>query len=327
MEQTAILLLTANPDGTAYLRIDREIEAIKKSLRMPRQGFLFETKHSAKIPDLLNAVQLYKPQIVHFSGHGEGEAGLCFEDGQGKIQFVKAAALSDFFSLVAGHVRCVVLNACYSEGQAEVIAKHIDHVIGMSDSITDHAATVFSETFYGSIGNGESIESAYKFACVAIKLFNLKEEHVPKLIRRQQTPVRTAPTYEEFSSRTVFLAECSDDLTDEREQVKICLQQRNVEVLPEELYYFPKDDQALQQAVRDDLARSELYIQLLSNVQPKRPPGMSTPLLQHQLATETTLPRLQWRHPDTMPEAKLREQFGSEQISCGLEEFKQHLIK
>ena len=89
------------------------------------------------------------------------------------------------------------------------------------------------EAFYGSIGNGESIESAYKFACVAIKLFNLKEEHVPKLIRRQQTPVRTAPTYEEFSSRTVFLAECSDDLTDEREQVKICLQQRNVEVLPE----------------------------------------------------------------------------------------------
>nr|MDU9043548.1 hypothetical protein [Candidatus Electrothrix aestuarii] len=54
---------------------------------------------------------------------------------------------------------------------------------------------------------------------------------------------------------------------------------------------------------------------------------MSTPLLQHELVRETVLPCLHWRHPDTPLESELRERFGTEQISCGLEEFKQHVIR
>ncbi|MCI5163603.1 MAG: CHAT domain-containing protein [Candidatus Electrothrix sp. AX5] len=328
MEQTTILLLTANPDDTAYLRIDREIEAIDKGLRLAGQvdRFSFKASHAVKVPDLRRSMQRYRPKIVHFSGHGSGEQGLCFESDQGRTQFVQAEALSDFFHLFSSQVRCVVLNACYSEVQAEAIARHIDYVVGMSESITDQAAIAFSVAFYESLGNGESIESSYKFSCAEIALLNLKEEHIPKLIRREQAPILTAAKYEQFSNRTVFLAECSDDLCAEREQLKICLQQQNVQVLPEKLYFFP-DAQALQEAIRTDLARSELYIQLLSNVQPQRPPGMSTPLVQHQLVAETTLPTLQWRHTDTKFDDKLNEQFGTEQISCGLEEFKQHVVK
>ena len=328
MEQTAILLLTANPDDTTYLHIDREIKQIEQGLLLAQQRdrFVFTTSQAVTVPDLRRAMQQHRPQIVHFSGHGDGEAGLCFENAQGTVQLVQADALSGFFNLFSAQVECVVLNACYSQVQAEVIARHIDYVIGMSDSITDQAAIAFSVAFYESLGNGESIESAYKFACAELDLLNLQEEHIPQLIRRGQAPVPTAATYENFSNRTVFLAECSDDLCAEREQLKICLQQQNVQVLPEELYFFP-DAQALQEAIRKDLARSELYIQLLSNVQPARPPGMSTPLLQYELARETVLPGLHWRHPDRPLEPDLGEQFGTEQISCGLEEFKQHVIR
>ncbi|XCN72561.1 MAG: CHAT domain-containing protein [Candidatus Electrothrix aestuarii] len=242
MEQTVILLLTANPDDTSRLRIDREIRDIKEGLLRAnnRANFTFKSSQAVRVSDLRRAMQQYRPQIVHFSGHGEGADGLCFEDDQGRTQFVEAEALSAFFRLFSAQVQCVVLNACYSQVQAEAIARHIDFVIGMSDSISDKAAIAFSVAFYESLGNGESIESAYKFACTELNLLGLKEEQIPQLIRRGQAAIPTAATYEQFSNRTVFLAECSDDLHTEREQLKICLQQQNVRVLPEELYFFPR---------------------------------------------------------------------------------------
>ncbi|WPD20959.1 MAG: hypothetical protein SD837_12195 [Candidatus Electrothrix scaldis] len=52
MEQTAILLLAANPDDTARLRIGSEIEAIKESLRMTRPDFIVEVRHAATVDDV-----------------------------------------------------------------------------------------------------------------------------------------------------------------------------------------------------------------------------------------------------------------------------------
>ncbi len=72
----------------------------------------------------------YEPQIIHFSGHGSGEEGLVFADGTGQVKLVEGGALVGLFGLFAEHVKCVVLNACYSEVQARAIAKEIDYVIG-----------------------------------------------------------------------------------------------------------------------------------------------------------------------------------------------------
>ncbi|MCI5120364.1 MAG: CHAT domain-containing protein [Candidatus Electrothrix sp. AUS4] len=189
MQQTVILLLTASPDDAAYLQVGREIKQIEQGLRLGslRDNFIFKSSHATTVPDLRRAIQQHKPQIVHFSGHGDGEAGLCFENSQGMIQLVQTDALSDFFKHLSAQIECVVLNACYSEVQAEAIARHIDYVIGMTDSITDQAAIAFAVAFYESLANEEPIESAYKFACTELALLNLKEEHIPKLIRRAPT--------------------------------------------------------------------------------------------------------------------------------------------
>ncbi|CAK8717022.1 CHAT domain-containing protein [Candidatus Electrothrix laxa] len=187
MGQTKILLFTALPTGKPLLRVDREIKQIEQGLRLSEQRdrFILKTSQAVTVPDVRRAMQQHRPQIVHFSGHGEGVAGLCFENEYGEIQFVHAEALSDFFSRFTDQVRCIVLNACYSEVQAEAIARHIDYVIGMNDSISDKAAIAFSGAFYESLGNGEAIESAYTFACTELNLLNLKEEHIPKLIHRK----------------------------------------------------------------------------------------------------------------------------------------------
>jgi uncharacterized protein YegL len=126
-----------------------------------------------------------KPNIVHFCGHGSGEEGIAFEDENGQAKLVSTEALSGFFELFADKVECVVLNACYSEVQAEAIAKHIPHVIGMNKAIGDTAAIEFAVAFYDALGAGETIEFAYRLACNAIQLSGMPENLTPTLISKQ----------------------------------------------------------------------------------------------------------------------------------------------
>jgi polysaccharide pyruvyl transferase WcaK-like protein len=67
-------------------------------------------------------------------------------------------------------VKLVVLNACYSDVQAEVLLAHIDCVIGMGGSILDDAARNFAIGFYGGLGERESVAAAFKQGRAAISL-------------------------------------------------------------------------------------------------------------------------------------------------------------
>ncbi len=64
--------------------------------------------------------------------------------------------------LFAEHVECVVLNACFSEIQANAIAAHIGYVIGMSEGITDEAAIQFATAFYDALGADKTVEFAFE---------------------------------------------------------------------------------------------------------------------------------------------------------------------
>lgn len=137
-----ILILAANPKGTVPLRLDEEVREIKAGLQRSRQRdqFVVEYESAARPRDVRRAILDYKPQVVHFCGHGEGQKGLVLEDDQGKPKLVSTEALADLFKLFADQVECVLLNACYSEVQAKAIAQHINAVIGMTQPIGDRAA-------------------------------------------------------------------------------------------------------------------------------------------------------------------------------------------
>jgi len=79
-------------------------------------------------------------------------------------------------------VRVVILNACYSEEQAEAIAQHIDCVIGMTKAIGDEAAVGFASSFYQAIGYGRNIKDAFLLGCNQINIENLKEHDTPQLL-------------------------------------------------------------------------------------------------------------------------------------------------
>ncbi len=183
--EKTILFLAANPEDTAQLRLDEEVREIDASLQRARgrDQFVLQQRWAVRSRDVQRAMLDFRPQIVHFSGHG-GEEGLVLEDKTGKAKFVDTEGLAGLFKSFSDCVECVVLNACYSEVQADAIARHIPYVIGMNKAIGDKAAIEFAVSFYDALGVGESVEFAYKFGCSNIHMAGIPEHLTPVLKKK-----------------------------------------------------------------------------------------------------------------------------------------------
>lgn len=181
-----ILILAANPKTTPPLRLDEEVREIDAGLQRAKKRELFDLKQrwAVRVQDVYQSLLDFKPQIIHFSGHGAGDDGLELEDENGKMRLVDTVALARLFELFTSNVECVVLNACYSEVQAIAIAQHIPYVIGMNKNIGDKAAIKFATGFYRALGAGESVEFAYKLGCNVIQLDGIPEHLTPVLKKK-----------------------------------------------------------------------------------------------------------------------------------------------
>ena len=184
--QVSILFLTADPTDASQLRLGEEWREIQEKLQLAKQRESFELhqRMSVRPLDISQALLDTKPRIVHFSGHGMSSGELCFENSIGEAHPISAEALAALFEQFTNQIHCVVLNACYSEIQANAIAKHIPYVIGMKEAIGDKAAIAFSVGFYQALGAGCTIEEAYRMGCVQIRLQNIPEYLTPVLLAR-----------------------------------------------------------------------------------------------------------------------------------------------
>ena len=185
-----ILYLAANPIYSTPLRLDKEIRSIDQVLRQAEFRNRFDIKQhwAVRATDLQGYLLRHKPSIVHFSGHGSESSEIILEDDSGNMLPVSAHAMSKLFAAIKDNIKCVVLNACYSESQAQAIAEHIDCVIGMSKSIGDSAAISFAAGFYQALGYGRDIKTAFDLGCVQIDLENLGEQDAPKLLAKNCDP-------------------------------------------------------------------------------------------------------------------------------------------
>ena len=180
-----ILILAANPKDTSPLRLDQEVREIDEGLRRvtQRDQFDLEQRWAVRPRDIQRVLLDVEPQIVHFSGHGVFDEGLVFEDDAGQARTVSSSALAELFRLFSKQVECVVLNACFSSPQAEVIAQHIPYVIGTNQAISDRASIAFSVGFYDALAAGQPVEFAYELGCNAIQLEGIDESLTPVLLK------------------------------------------------------------------------------------------------------------------------------------------------
>lgn len=192
-----ILILAANPKQTRGLRLDEELRDIKEGLQrsLNRDNFDLRYDLAVRPRDIRRAILDYRPNIIHFSGHGSGIEGLYFEDETECEKPVTGEALASLFKQFSRQIECVLLNACYSEIQANAIVQHINYVIGMKDSINDKAAIEFAVGFYDAIAaynpeydEDSLIEFGFKHACNAIEVIGLPDKLIP-VIRKSPNSI------------------------------------------------------------------------------------------------------------------------------------------
>jgi hypothetical protein len=180
-----ILILAAIPHG---LRLDKEIRSIEEAIRRATNRDLFEIKVRTAVrpQDIRRAIAEEQPSIVHFCGHGEKDGSLLLEDDGGNNKPVAPEGLASLFKLHADYVKCVLLNACYSEKPAVAISQYINYVIGMNNPIQDSAAIEFAKGFYDGLGykisnNQDVFQRAFDEGMVAIEMENLSQGSIPVL--------------------------------------------------------------------------------------------------------------------------------------------------
>ena len=185
-----ILFLAANPIDTPQLRLDNESRSIDQSLRQAqfRDNFDIKQHWAVRVTDIQELLLRYEPDIIHFSGHGSPSSEIVLEDSTGQARPVPSRALTDLFTILKDNIRCVILNACYSEQQAQAIAESIDCVIGMSKAIGDDAAINFAAAFYRALAYGRDVKTAFDLGRNEIDLTGLDEQDTPKLLAKEADP-------------------------------------------------------------------------------------------------------------------------------------------
>jgi TIR domain len=162
-------------------------------------------------------------------------------------------------------------------------------------------------------------------------LLELCEHGAGPLVGETPFPQAQAATAAAPDSKPVLLAQTTDDLYDERERVRACLEQFGIKVLPENDY--PQGGQEFAAAFQADIKRTGLFVQLLGNFGSRKPPDLPQTYAQYQYETAKGLGLkiLQWRHPDLDPAAVSHRDKplleGPDVLAVGLEEFKGEVLR
>jgi hypothetical protein len=168
-----VLLIRANPKGTAALDLSREGELIGRSLsELP--GVVVDEVDPVEdkiFSQLANAAY----HVVHYMGHGDFAATqggmLLLEDDAGNAVPTSAKAFAHL--LRDEPLRLVFLNACdtgttpqtdglhpFAGVAAALVANGVPAVVAMQFPITDRAALTFSKVFYKRIAAGDAVDLA-----------------------------------------------------------------------------------------------------------------------------------------------------------------------
>lgn len=215
MNKLKILFLAANPAVTPRLKLDEEIRAITEKIRASEHRDALEliSAWAVRPDDLIQLLNMHKPHIIHFSGHGSETGEIFLMDNLGQPKPVSARAMKALLTTLKDNIRLVLLNACYSQVQADSLKETVDFVVGMRASFNDAAAVIFSASFYRALGFARTVQEAFDHGVTALLLEGFsEEENTPDLLVRSGADSKTVLISEkagesEHQSRLLLQAE------------------------------------------------------------------------------------------------------------------------
>lgn len=186
-----IALLVTNPDRRASLQTGIEARDIDAAIKLGGRGTEVDLQVflAPTFDTLIDALNSYLPDILHFSGHGGGGA-LLFDnerpgdDGGTVLDFDMVARL---LATTSRAPKLLVLVACDTTDGAERFLDVVPSVIAMKDSIDDEAACEFSARFYRSLSSGASIRNALSQAKAVLGFRGYADADLPQLIEKNRS--------------------------------------------------------------------------------------------------------------------------------------------
>ena len=201
-----VLFLASNPMDSGRLRLDVELREIEEGLRRSshRDKYEIVSKQAVRSRDLLRALLDEEPTVLHFSGHGvdglnsgnggstslewedeeddlEGySGGIALEDNDGNTRIVRAEQIATLIGNF-DQIKCIILNACYSDSQAEAFLKHVDVVIGMNTAVPDKGAIEFATSFYDTLASQSEpdYQRAFQMAKASLAILEPDSANIP----------------------------------------------------------------------------------------------------------------------------------------------------
>lgn len=165
----AVLCLFTDPNRTSKIRLDREARLFQEM--NDHGGIAVTMRHAVRTSDVISALLAAKPRILHFAGHGTSAGEVVFEDDRGTPAHVDAASFARAIAAAcADPLDCVVLNSCYTAGNAEAFRGATKAVAGCVTDLKDQCALAFAQGFYTGVGAGQAVERAYETGRAAVDL-------------------------------------------------------------------------------------------------------------------------------------------------------------
>lgn len=224
-------------------------------------------------------------------------------------QFCKQAGTDRIFKVVKTYFDVPSLKP-----STQALLKQVDHVLDSRFFVKNESSGLV-EDLLPEVNPDHIPAFLQKLDVIAQNLVELlkklREAPAVQTVTSASSPTSPPASTECASSPiTVYLAETTKDLIEERNSIKSELLQFNYRVLPEQP--LPQDAEELAAVVREYLQQAKLSIHLLGASYGLRPEGeeRSIPHLQYDLAAEVSRQtQLIWMPPELAPKDKSQAEF------------------
>lgn len=194
MTSLKVLIVQPTPRNVKSLRVGEEARQVRQRIHEGpcRDLIRIVISQAARARDFLPEIFKEQPAIVHFSGHGD-DGQLIFEDDAGNPKPVPGTALAKALLAHNETVRCVLLNACETARDSQVIADAVGICVGTHEPILDTAAIAFAEGFYVALAYGKSVKAAFEAGRAQVSML-CNDHEAENLILFSRNGVRAEDT-------------------------------------------------------------------------------------------------------------------------------------
>lgn len=191
-----IAVMVTNPSRASTLQTMIEARRIQEAVLLGAASSVVDVKlaPAATLDTLLDTLNIYRPTVLHFSGHG-GDESLLFdnekvgEDGGVALDFDMVARL---LAATSQAPKLLVLVACDTVYGADRFLDAVPAVIAMADTIADDAACEFSARFYRSLAGGATIANALAQGRLLLEQKGYPDADLPTLLSKSQKAIDRA---------------------------------------------------------------------------------------------------------------------------------------